>query len=121
MGSFGLLVEDLQRLLQFVEPSDANLATYSHRSYELILRTCTEWESLCKEVLCAINPTLKPAKMNVRDYRALELETHFKLEPLSVGLLFWSPTPRYVNPFSGWKTRDSARLVSDLQRCQAQP
>jgi len=34
-----LIIRDLYELLNYVEPCDANLNTYSHRIYELFLRT----------------------------------------------------------------------------------
>lgn len=49
--AFRLLAADFLRVCEFVEPIDANLYVYSHRLYELLLRVCTEFESICKEVL----------------------------------------------------------------------
>lgn len=35
----------------YIEPSDDNKDTYSHRIYELYLRTCTEFEANAKFIL----------------------------------------------------------------------
>ena len=51
LAAFELLQADFRRLGEYVELNDANLSTFSHRLYELLVRTCTEFESLCKELL----------------------------------------------------------------------
>jgi hypothetical protein len=50
-ASFDLFVKDLQQVLEFIEPVDANKAVFSHRIYGLLLRVCTDFESLCKDLL----------------------------------------------------------------------
>lgn len=105
VSSFSLLVEDLQRLTQYVQPADANEAVYSHRIYELLLRACTEWESLCREVLQVWEPPPARVRMNVNYYRKA-LEPKLTLAGVRVGLRFWSPSTRYVSPFDGWAQRE---------------
>lgn len=100
--AFELLIEDFDELLAFIEPVDANLQTYSHRTYELFLRASTEFESLCKQALVATGSKKDPRQMNVNDYR--ELEKDLNLEDLEVGILIWRPKPVYVKPFASWKT-----------------
>lgn len=100
--SFRLLVQDFEELLAFVEPVDANLATYSHRSYELLLRACTEFESLSKQASVAADSPKQPSNMNVLDY--VLLEASVPLSTFEVGMLIWRPKPTYVRPFSGWQT-----------------
>src|SRR5689334_2470696 len=46
-----LLERDLLELFDYVEPADSNLATYSHRLYELLLRACTEVETNATGIL----------------------------------------------------------------------
>lgn len=48
--AYELLKDDLREVLDYIEPAAANLATYSHRTFELLLRACTEVESLCRQV-----------------------------------------------------------------------
>ena len=43
-----LIVCDLYEVFDYVEPHDDNMDIYSHRIYELFLRTATEFESNCK-------------------------------------------------------------------------
>lgn len=43
--SFLIIQEDLKKILEYVEPCDRNLVTYSLRIQELYLRTCVEIEA----------------------------------------------------------------------------
>ncbi len=100
LASFEILCSDFRRLAEYVEPSDANLKTYSYRLYELLLRACTDFESVCKEELVAADCAKPPADMNINDYKTLEGRLH--LEQVHVGLLIWRPVPAYIQPFAGW-------------------
>jgi hypothetical protein len=53
LQSYEILKRDLQRLFEYIEPCNANCSTYSLRTFELLLRACTEIESNCKQVLRA--------------------------------------------------------------------
>jgi len=50
VASYEILKKDLRRVFEYLEPAPANLGVYSHRLLELLLRSCTEVESLCKLV-----------------------------------------------------------------------
>ena len=105
VGAFDVIMGDLRHLCEYIEPSDSNLKVYSHRVYELLLRTCTEWESLCKDVLVSAGyQKTPPDKMGIYDYR--ELEVPFSLQGIEVGVLFWRPAPTYIHPYKGWKSSD---------------
>ena len=98
--SFDILLNDFHKLSEFVEPSDFNCKTYSFRIYELILRICTEFESLCKELLIAEGSAKSPKDMNVNDYK--KLEGSLVLESIKVSLTNWSPTNDFIQPFKNW-------------------
>jgi len=99
IGSYRLLVEDLSRLCSFIHPSDDNLPAYSHRVYELFLRACTEFESVCKDLLRA-QGFKKRGNWTVREY--YRLNASLKLSEREVGLLFWHPETKYMAPFAEW-------------------
>jgi len=102
-ASFDILLRDLDQILEFVEPVDSNDSVYSHRIYALLLRACTDFESLAKDLLLQSGYTARPAnKMTVHDYR--HLETTLVLEPVEVEVHFWRPQPRIVRPFRDWST-----------------
>ena len=48
LGAFRLLLRDYEHLLEYVHPDHANMHVYSHRTYELLLRASTEFESISK-------------------------------------------------------------------------
>src|SRR5215472_11174971 len=48
---FRLLQKDLEHLFEYIEPSDDNLACFSFRIHEVLLRACVEVEANCKAIL----------------------------------------------------------------------
>src|SRR5687768_848045 len=103
-ASFEILAADFRRLLEYVEPTDANLSTYSHRLFELLVRICTDFESACKERLVHDGYAKKPSDLNVFDYRTLE--SSLLLERDEVGVSLWRPDSIYLRPFEGWSSND---------------
>jgi hypothetical protein len=101
LPSFKLIISDFERICEFIEPTDDNLATYSHRIYELFLRSCTEFESIAKDALISINYPKKD-KLNINDY--VHLESHLGLERFEVGMTLWRPQTRFTKPFHRWTT-----------------
>jgi hypothetical protein len=99
-ASFDLILKDLQQVVEFIEPVDANKMTFSHRIYGLLLRACTDFESLSKDLLVEGNCPKSPDKMTVLDYRTLE--TSFHLETVEVDFLLWRPHPLRFSPFLNW-------------------
>jgi hypothetical protein len=102
VSAFGLILKDFVRLTAYVEPTDANLRTFLHRLYEVILRACTEFESVCKDALVDRGSTKTRPEMNINDYRTLE--SSLQLEVTEVGWHLWMPLPKYVQPFRNWQT-----------------
>lgn len=49
--AFLIILKDFQNLLDYIEPADKNLSTYSFRIHELLLRVCIEIEANCVAVL----------------------------------------------------------------------
>ncbi len=98
--SFDILLSDFGRLTEFVEPSASNSNTYSFRIYELILRACTEFESICKELLVEGNYQKQPQYLDITDYKTLE--SSLLLESIKVSLVGWSPENDFIQPFDGW-------------------
>jgi hypothetical protein len=50
LHAYYILRDDLINVFEYIEPSDYNISTYSQKLYEILLRSCTEIESLCKLV-----------------------------------------------------------------------
>lgn len=89
-----ILCQDFNELLEYIEPANGNLKTYSVRTYELLLRCCTEFESLCKSAL----KIDKDEWANINTYRPL----HVHLETIQVGFSRWQPAPIFIHPFVDW-------------------
>ncbi len=82
LAAFELLKQDLKRIFEFVEPTKQTQLTFSHRIYEIILRACTEVESLCKQIFEANGHTIR----NMNIIRFSDLEGPMKLSQYSVQL-----------------------------------
>lgn len=102
--SFELIARDFRRLTEFVEPDVSNADTHSFRIYELTLRICTEFESLCKELLVEKHYVTPPKKMKISDYKTLESD--LKLEEAKISLVLWNPANEFIKPFEGWSTKE---------------
>ena len=112
--SYSLLTKDYQELLDFVYPIDANEGTYSHRIYEIYLRTATEFENVCKQQLVLDGYNKKPKDMKIGDYQTLD--NKLNLSSLEVGLLFWNPVIKHIKPFGDWKTGAELKWYSDYNK-----
>ncbi len=104
-AAFELLMRDFQKLLEYIEPTEENAGTYSHRTYELLLRACTECESVWRDMVFASAwNTTERDKMNGSDYRKLDADWSFSR--FVVSLRFWRPEPLRVVPLREWAATD---------------
>jgi hypothetical protein len=111
IGSYDILIRDLQAVFEYIEPTDTNERTYSHRLYALYLRAATEFESLCKSYLVSTGYVKSGTKRNgaaftsddwtIVDYR--KIYTDKELQKYQVGVLIWQPDIKYITPFSDWQ------------------
>ncbi|EKG2484735.1 TPA: hypothetical protein ACGU4U_004318 [Vibrio vulnificus] len=97
--AFLLIQNDLIELFSFVEPSDLNKATYSHRINELLLRTCVEVEANCKAILKE-NGYVKNGYWNMGDYKKVE-QSHF-LSMYEIKVPNWHGQSSIRTPFKKW-------------------
>jgi hypothetical protein len=103
--AFLLIQKDLQTLFEYIEPSDQNVTTYSFRTHELLLRTCTEIEANFKAILRA-NAFSQPArKWNIEHYVKIE-RSHY-LSDYAVKMPYWTGNGRTRIPFAEWKSGHS--------------
>ena len=117
LRAFHLIVSDFRKICEYIDPCDCNLATYSHRIYELFIRTCTEIESNFKSILKANGySSKKNGKIkkdndwNIEDYK--KLEAILKLSDYKVLINFWdNGRGRVVAPYQNWAKGKSGKLV----------
>jgi len=106
--AFLLIQSDLQRLFEFVEPSDTNLTAYSYRTHELLMRTCIEIEANFKAILKEniFNPSDKNGNprsektWNIHDYKKVNKSHH--LAAYRVHIPIWEGTRSIFEPFKQW-------------------
>lgn len=97
--AFLLLQKDIQTFFEYVEPSEQNLQTYSFRTFELLLRACTEVEANFKAIL-AVNTYSGQGNLNVKDY--FKVNTSHFLDQYEVRMPYWSGDGRVRKPFAAW-------------------
>ncbi|AFY57118.1 hypothetical protein Riv7116_4702 [Rivularia sp. PCC 7116] len=99
--AYKILQKDLETLFEYIEPCDSNKATYSHRTFELVLRICTEFEANCKGILIANGYKKSPKQLNICDYYKINYAA--KLSDYEVLLRTWHPNPLKLQPFNEWQ------------------
>lgn len=122
--AFLLIQSDLKRLLEFIEPSDHNLNTYSYRIHELLMRTCIEIEANFKAILKEniYNPTdrdgnIRPEKnWNIHDYRKVNKTHH--LSSYKVYIPIWEGTQSRFEPFAQWTNTSELFWYQAYNKCK---
>lgn len=97
--AFPLIQKDLQTLFEYVEPADQNLDAYSFRTYELLLRICTEIEANFKAILRA-NTYNFTGRLDVTHYAKIN-KSHF-LSDYEIKMPYWSGSRATRRPFEAW-------------------
>jgi len=95
-----LLIQRLDELLHFVEPSSSTLQTHSHKARELLILACTEVENAWMEYLRIAN-VATPARGDFRTNDYVKLLGPLHLTEYQISL------PRYATvapicPFDSW-------------------
>ncbi len=106
---FELLQKDLLTLFEYIEPSRRSRDAYSFRTYELLLRTCTEIEANFKSILKANTYTVRRERdWNIKDYFLIN-HSHF-LSEYKISMPFWDGSESVRQPFKEWNGDDYAPL-----------
>lgn len=101
--AYHIMETDLIELFDHIEPCDDNLSTYSHRTYELLLRASTEFEANCKSILTANGYTAPPGRdLNITDYHKINRAA--RLSEYRVTLDAWNPKRKVFEPFKDWNS-----------------
>lgn len=112
--SYRILVEDLLKLCEYIDPRDENKDCYSHRTYELFLRTCTELENLWKTILRDKGHAGNSDKWTVQEYSKIESVYNIIVSDKEVRFVDWRSKTGdgYIKPFDGWtNTNQRPRLA----------
>ena len=114
--AYQILIEDLLTLIEYIDPQDSNRGCFSHRTFELLLRSCTELENLWKSKLIDHkHPIRQGQHWNIVDYAKLESEYAHDLSTYEVAFVHWKGQngPDYFTPYADWTTpiQGQPRLV----------
>jgi len=102
--AFTLILNDLQSIFEYLEPSDECRAAYSYRIHALFMRTCIEVEANFKAILEENTFTQPPnGRLNMTHYRKVDATHH--LSSYEVKLPIWNGTPPSIKPFEPWRSR----------------
>jgi hypothetical protein len=98
--AFTLILNDLQSIFEYLEPSDECREAYSYRIHALLMRTCIEVEANFKAIL-EENSFTPPRLLNMSHYRKVDATHH--LSSYEVMLPIWNGTSPILRPFEPWK------------------
>lgn len=99
-NSLRLLVQKLDEIFLYIEPSHSSLATYSHKTRELLILACTEVENFWKYFM--VKAECKP--LNKRNYTTkdyVKLADKLFLKDYEFTLKTYSSIPS-IRPFKSW-------------------
>lgn len=99
-NSLRILMEKLDEVFLYIEPSTEGLESYSHKIRELLLLACTEMESYFIHYLDNVAPTkpLKGKYFTTNDY--IKLKDKLNLDSFNIAI---KNTPSInFNPFMNW-------------------
>lgn len=85
--------KSLRDIFNFIEPCDENLTSFSFELYTLLLRSCTEVELNCKEILQANGAKPQGKHFTMLDYKKIEQSSHLS---------------KYTVTYNNWRHKDSS-------------
>lgn len=103
--AFQVLYSDFSRLVEYIEPADVNHPCYSFRTYELLLRICTEIETNFKAIF--EDNGFEVESPNLTDYWKIE-KSHM-LSDYLVKIPVWKGEASVRKPFADWTTTHSLK------------
>lgn len=98
--AFLLLEEDILNLFTYVEPSDLNLNTYSHRIQQLLIRACIEIEANFTAIFLDNQFGGKNKKLTINEYKLIN--TSHRLSSFKVRIPSWKGDKGVRQPFASW-------------------
>lgn len=98
--AFLIILKDFINLLDYIEPADKNLSTYSFRIHELLLRVSIEIEANFVAILSE-NGYRKKGNWTMKDY--IKIDKSHKLSSYEVKLPVWRGSRNIRKPFEKWQ------------------
>lgn len=118
--TFKMLYSDLEDTFRYVHPVLEHMDVYSFKYYELLLRTCTEFESLCKELLVKGELTSKRTdQTNIKQYSLLNQYDEDRVLS-KFHAIFKFDHENVLKPFEGWNNGHSLFWYQDYNKVKHQ-
>lgn len=106
--SLRILIEKLDEVLLYIEPSPTGLGTYSHKCRELLILACTEVENLWAQYMRIANAAPVGRTFTTNDYVKLLFPLHLHEYIISCKLI---SNTYSVNPFGQWSTTNPTQSL----------
>lgn len=106
--SLRILIEKLDEVLLYIEPSQIGLRTYSHKCRELLILACTEVENLWAQYMRLANVSPVGRTFTTNDYVKLLTPLHLQEYLISCKLISNSYS---INPFAQWSTSNPTQSL----------
>lgn len=94
-----ILIEKLDDLFLYIEPSHSGLKTYSHKTRELLILACTEIENIWKQYMIMAGQSPNRGTCNTTDY--IKLNKPLFLHEYEIRLKPYNDVVS-IKPFSTW-------------------
>jgi hypothetical protein len=98
--AFMAIDADVHGMLEFIEPADENLGTYSLKLHGLLMRICIEIEANLRAIL-EDNLYSPSGQWSMKDYKNVE-RSHF-LSLYQAKMPIWTGQKRTISPFWPWR------------------
>jgi hypothetical protein len=98
--AFLLLQEDVLNLFSYVEPSDKNIETYSHRIQQLLMRACVEVEANLTAIFLDNEYAAAQGNLTMQQYRLIDIS--HRLSSYEIRVPTWQGSKGVRKPFHGW-------------------
>lgn len=103
--SFLILLDDLKKIFEYIEPSDINLSTYWYRIHSLFMRVCIEVEANFKAIFKENIYSKNEKDRNINDYKKIDKTHHLSSYTIILPVRDWNENN--IQPFLDWKSWNS--------------
>lgn len=104
-----ILIEKLDEILLYIEPSPIGLQSYGHKSRELLILACTEVENQWAKYMRIANATPNGRPFNTNDYVKLAAPLYLKEFKVNFNLI---QNGYNVSPFINWSTASPTQSLN---------
>lgn len=108
LNQLKILIEEIKRILTYIQPNSSNLATYGHHTRNVLILAAMEFENECKGVLRTHHYKPKKGIFDTRDF--IKLLVPLKLDEYEI-ILSHYPSLGVIIPFKGWSDENPSKSL----------